>query len=303
MSWIVYLAKLTQPNFRNKAETSKINQFITIPYSHFVDFARWSLQIMGINFKEYGYAPAQHVLPIIATRFGNKKGEKFISTSSAVTPVGARESDTKKAKGLTSVPLLVLANGTLLLDSWEIATYAGLDPPTNEFKKTLDTIVGPLARQLAYSFILKKSNENIFQGMCFEGNHWFYKLLWFLGLKSFTVAKLRQFFLPENVAAVKECRDKLIMTVQSIEIDYLKNRNGKYIMGDHITQSDIALAALFAPMLMPPEYCLGNFKKWFDLLLVQDREFYDEVQFWRSTIAGKYVMDLYKSKRASVTLN
>ena len=301
MSWIVYLAKLTQPNFRNKAETSKVNQFITIPYSHFVDFARWSLQIMGINFEEHGYAPVQHILPILATRIGNK-GEKFISTSSAVAPVDEREGDTKKVKGLTSVPLLVLANGTMLLDSWEIATYAGLDPPSNEFKETLDTIVGPLARQLAYSFIFKKSNENIFQGLCLEENHWFYKLLWFLGLKSFTLARMREIFLPDNIVAVNECRDKLIITVQSIEIDFLKNRKGKYIMGDHITQSDLALAALFATMLVPPEFCLGKFKKWFDLLLVQDKEFYDEVQFWRSTIAGKYVMDLYNTKRASSQL-
>jgi len=38
----------TQPNFIKRAQIEKTAQFLTIPYSHFVELARWALDESGI---------------------------------------------------------------------------------------------------------------------------------------------------------------------------------------------------------------------------------------------------------------
>ena len=44
-------------------------QLLTIPYSHYVEFARWSLQLGGKKFEETKYMPGQHILPMLALRW------------------------------------------------------------------------------------------------------------------------------------------------------------------------------------------------------------------------------------------
>lgn len=194
----------------------------------------------------------------------------------------------------------MLPSGDVISDSWDIATWAGLDPPDEEFKITLDTVVGPLSRQYAYSFFLKKSNENIFAGLCLTSNHWFFKLMWWLGLKFIVIKVMNKFFRPTDVAAVALCREKLVSAVGTIGIEKIAKRSGKYIMGDKLTQADLALAALMAPLLCPPLYALGTYDQWFKLAEAQDNQLKEEVLYWRSTEVGKYVMQIYRNERHRV---
>jgi len=105
---IVRIAKFTQPNFREKASKSGTLQLVTIPYSHYVDFARWCLQLSNVRFEENDYAPGAHILPVIALRFSN--GEKNISKTSKVEAVAAKleEKEGRKGGAPTGVPVAVL---------------------------------------------------------------------------------------------------------------------------------------------------------------------------------------------------
>lgn len=62
------LAKLTQKNVLKIAETTGVPQLLTIPYSHYVEFARWSLDHHRVEHEERPYAPVQHVLPMLKLR-------------------------------------------------------------------------------------------------------------------------------------------------------------------------------------------------------------------------------------------
>jgi len=303
MSWIVYLAKLTQPKYRKVAIDSRIPIFLTISLSHYVEFARWSLQLMNKSFKEYGYAPVQHILPLLATRLdnnNNNKTQQSIPTiSSSSNDDASKEAVSKSSK--TSAPLLVLSDGNILQNSWEIATWAGLEPPdSDDFKRTLNEKVGPLSRQLFYSFILRRSNENVVQGMFLENNHWLWKLMWYLGFKNIILSMMRRSFKTDDREAINECREKLKRVVEEIGRDKITSRSGLYIQGDKVTQSDIALASLLAPLLLPPEYAFGKALKWFELVQRQDEELRKEIDYFRNTVTGQYVLQLYKTKRTAV---
>lgn len=301
MSWIAFFAKLTQPKYRLIAANSKIPVFLTISFSHYVEFARWSLQLMNKSYNEHSFAPMQHILPLLATRLDEKEANKRLPpTSVAHNGIKADEKVIKNKSSMTSTPQFVLCDGSILQNSWEIASWADLKPPDDDFKQTLDEKVGPLSRQLFYSFVLKKSNENVVEGMFLENNHWLWKLMWYLGLKSLVLSRMRKHFKVDDINAVNECREKLKEVIDEIGRDKIEGRKSTFITGNKITQSDIALASLLAPMLVPPEYALGKFDKWFKLLQSQDKELKQEISYWRSTMAGKYTLQLYSSHRTTV---
>jgi hypothetical protein len=87
---------------------------VTISYSHYVEFARWSLQLGGVDFEEHGYAPIEHVLPTIALRHGRRDGSKHYAHSSYVIPVKAGSVAAARGKSAgspTSVPVAVSPDG------------------------------------------------------------------------------------------------------------------------------------------------------------------------------------------------
>ena len=163
-SIIVTLARWTQPNFVEKAKQSGRLQLLTIPYSHYVEFARWSLQIRNIKFVEHQFSPMQHILPIISVRI---RHENITVPSTTTTKIirPERMNNIKKKKsasaGATSVPLAILPSGQVMADSWDIAQYSGISPISDTMKQILDDELGPYARQYVYYFLLKPSNRNV----------------------------------------------------------------------------------------------------------------------------------------------
>jgi hypothetical protein len=264
-SMLLYVARNTQLDFRQKAKASGIPQLITIPYSHYVDFARWSLQSAGIKFEEHDYAPLQHVLPVLSVRVARK--EKFISESAYVERVGQssrpgikidavtdsspdsaetanRAKKRARAARSTAVPLCIFPDGRVLVDSWEIALEGGPSlgtPCSEEIKQLLDTQLGPLTRQLGYHHIFKPINKNVWGGLCTDGRHWVWRFLWWLGVGNFLTKMMHGIFKPFDEAAVAECRKKLDVVFARLEEEVLKPKgitvsedgslNGRYIHG------------------------------------------------------------------------
>ena len=183
------LIKATQTDFFREAETSKKGQLLVIPYSHFCDLAIWSLEVSKINFEKHGFAPGQHILPVLSVRRGGET--KYISSSSHVEPVvkdpveksagSPKDVEKRGGDGSTAVPIMVLPDGKVLTDSWSILKESGLPAIDGDMFPTYDEELGPLTRQLAYHFLLKPENSSIWNALCTDGYSWTWRTTWSLG--------------------------------------------------------------------------------------------------------------------------
>ncbi len=318
--FIVNLARWTNPNFFSLAKKENAIQVLTISISHYCDFSLWALKLGKKNFVEHGYAPGQHVLPVLSLRVGGEK--KFLSNSSRVTgveeqkrkeslEVSSMDEQTKKklekrdaSARSTAVPVAVLPNGDVLRDSWEIARYPFINDPSSpvlsgldeKTMKLLDDDLAPLARQYAYSHILKAKNVNVFNGLCTEGRSWLWRLCWTLFVGNYVIGLMTKIFKPNDAVAVKECRDKFARVVDQVSA-MVENRKTPFLAGEQIGLVDIAIASFIGPLVCAPEYCEGRYAHWFDLMRNQDELVRADVEHWRSTPAGKYALELYRNHR------
>ena len=183
MFCVFAVAKWTMPNVRQLSKEEQKAYLQTLSFSHYNELARWSLSFSGISFVEHGYAPVQHVLPTLATRIGQTKDQNVANTSSTVTQLSRTKKD--GSEGMSSLPLLVLPDGNILSDSWEISQWAckqgGIETAPEKLCKVLDEQVGVGVRQLIYFYMLKKENENVMLGMSTDGSHWFWRSLFYVG--------------------------------------------------------------------------------------------------------------------------
>lgn len=303
MSFILKIAKWTQPDFYALAKDSNKIQMLTLTFSHFVEIARICLCLQKIDFQEHGYVPGQHVLPVLAARSGNN-GNYYTSDSSYVRGVDAAdipaEKEQRRARKsrMTAVPFAILPSGQVLNDSWSIAEYSGLPRIDDDFKSLLDNKLGPLTRQLAYSFILHPRNKNIWDGLCTEHQSIWWKMIWWLVASSNILKLMTKLFRPMDVDAVGKCRDELKQVVSQCD-HIISNKKTRYLGGDAPGIADVALCSLYAPLISPPNYCQGKYYKWFSLAENQDPALKVEMEYWKSTITGKYCLEFYEELRVS----
>jgi len=311
---MLLLAKWTQTNFFERAKSTQTAQFLSISYSHYAEFARWTLLLGKVPFEESSYAPGQHVLPVLNFRVNGPV--KVISTSSATadrnrtaavaaadqrnneSPINSFTLEETK-KRATAVPALVLPDGRTFADSWGIANDASGLPPLLDQKLVhiYDQKLGPDSRQLVYAFLLKPSNANIWHSMLTHasfGRVW--KILyWFIGggLRRMLIES----FQAADTQAFSDCKQRLMETFELIAATRLRGRSTKFINGESLCVEDVALCALAAPVVIPPQYCGGVYALYFDQALEQDVEFRREVTFFRETDVGRYVLQCYAEHR------
>lgn len=279
MSWIVQIAKLTQPNFRSRAEKTGVIQLLGISISHFCEFSSWILMLNGVKFEEHAYAPLQHVLPVIALRVGDKNN-KFFPPSNP----------TKGSAG--SVPIATLPDGRVLRDSWEIATFTKLKQISDpSFQELLDKEIGPITRALAYAFLLKPQNVKYLDQLITENHHWLWRLLYTFIFRSRLLKSLRKSY-AGDAKAIAETAEKLSVAVEKVN-DRLIAKKTKYFGGDTVGVEDIALASLLAPALNTPDYCNGKFAHIFHAVEKNDSEMAAFINRWREHPVGKYAQEIY----------
>jgi len=314
---IISFAKATNPNFVKVAKDTKRGQLLTIPYSHYVEFARWSLDYCDITYDEHKYAPVQHVLPVLSLRLNDIKNPAF-SKSSYVQSVDYRkkantlsyeELNSEKSKEkenqsrATAVPVLVLNDGVILSDSWSIAQYAAeksgrLLPIDPEIKDLYDKDVGVLVRQYAYHYLLKKGkvNRDVWNKLVYHNCGFFFKILWNCGVAGVVDNIMEKIFRPNDVEAFQECRESLLLVFDRLD-ERVKNKTTEFLGGSTIGVEDIAIAALCAPVINPKYYCNGEYIKQFDLLYEKDSDYQKDVDLFRQRPFGQYVLKIYKEYR------
>ena len=308
---ILTIAKWCCPNYFAQSKKEKVPLLLCIPYSHFVELSRWALQHNKKPFREVGFAPVQHVLPVLNARINGINGKKFVSSSSVVTDSDDRAdmTDEQKEKSrrsrATAVPLLIMPDGTALVDSWSIAqscvseSFVGIDDQS--IKDLYDRQLGPLARTYAYFTLLKKKNSHIWDKVMTHssfGSTWVF--LYSNVMKSTLTAILVKAFDSHNVELNKACRKKLVSLFENELLARVRGRKGRFINGDKLSLEDIALASLACPILGHPNYCEGAFSRAWRELEDFDEEYRRDLEYWRGTEVGMYIYSVYDYRQTDV---
>eukprot|EP01033_Poteriospumella_lacustris_P010186 gene10186-7262_t len=310
-SVLPWVAKTFTPNYFKLAKDQQAIQMVTISFSHYCELAVWALEKGGKKLVEHDYAPGQHALPVMRVRVYDR--ERHFSQSSRLMGVKEKETlencgvplteeERKKSKRrdaaarATAVPVAVLPDGRVLTDSWELAEFSGLPSIPPDLKVLLDNELGPLNRQAVYSIMLKPANIQLFHRLCTTNRHWLFRSFWHAYLGNYVIKIMKKVFRPFDEVAVTKCKGSLQQTFDRLD-RLVADRKGTYLLGDELSLADIALASLAAPILLPPLYCGGKFTAQFQELYLSDPDARGEIDKWRSTITGQYVMKLYADHR------
>lgn len=280
-------------DFPSTAAKAGRPQLVTISYSHYNELARWSLELDGADFDEHGYAPGQHVLPALSVRVPKSSG-KHLATSSSMSGKPSP----------TALPVLVLPDGSVHKDSWEIAAATSLAPVDPALREVLDMQLGVAARKLAYMVLLKPEHAARFTTMCTEGRHWLWRCFWHLGGGGALRGMLAKAFPPGDAAALAACVAQLEGLFApsgpiAAALSAAKRAGHVYLGGSKPGQADIALAAFGALCTLPDEYggpC-GTMGPHFRYLLAHDAQLKPLVMRFRDTDVGRHIMLMYSRHR------
>lgn len=178
-------------------------------------------------------------------------------------------------------------------DSWDVAeVLAKFEPAPVDLKKKLDEELGPLSRQLAYAWLLKLKNRNVWNDLCSNGGtSWFW---WFAGTRVTKI--LEDTFRPHDAEAVQECEGRLQEAFASLAPE-AEERLARLAAGGRPGLADLAMAALAAAVVSPPQYCRGEYAKAFDALAAQDDAVRQSRDAWHATPVGRLTLRMYRDHR------
>eukprot|EP01039_Chlorochromonas_danica_P005936 gene5936-6535_t len=299
MALILTLAKWFTPDFFGLASRSNTLQVVTISFSHFTELAVWSLKAGHKTFVEHGYAPIFHILAALFVRVCD--GRKYLCQTSRIIrmdeildPEAAKKHDEERRS--TVVPVGVLPNGEVLLDSWDITRYSGLAPISASLQDLLDEGLAPLLRLRFYYYVMKPLNWKTFDQMWTKHLNMFEYILWYLGLRYIAHDIMVDLFQANNRDVMIDSAKNATLMWNRVQ-EVVTSRSGAYLGGDVPGVADIAISSIAAFILFPPLFFEGRYERIFTEMLERDEEARKEVIYYRSTPLGQYVIDLYQQHR------
>ncbi|MFO0557040.1 MAG: glutathione S-transferase family protein [Polyangiales bacterium] len=244
--------------------------FITIPFSHYCEKARWALDRAGVEYEERGYLPGLNRAATV--RYGG-----------------------------TTVPMLV-HDGLVLKDSTDIVAYAdrrassaarrlvpedaALRDEALAIEDRLDKRMGVAARAWAYTYVLE--DLAILRQLATHGLPTLQRLA--LGSLAGPLAMVIRKGLrigPTTREWGKTRVDEDLAFVGSMIAD-----GRRFLVGDQLSVADVALATLSAPALLPDEYPPG-----LPALDALPSDASAQVRRWRETPAGQFALRIYREHR------
>jgi glutathione S-transferase len=209
------------------------HRLVTIPFSHFCEKARWSLDAAGVTYVEEGHCPVLHRFAV------------------------------RRAGGRSSVPLLVTEGGEVLPESGLILRFADgmaradrkLVPPDGggraealALEQRFDTELGPHVRRFLYFHLLPRRADTLrlFGLDTPRAEHLAARAL-------FPVLRgaMKRFMRIDEPRAL-ESRDRARRVFD--EVGALLADGRAYLTGDRFTSADLTFAALAAPVILPAEH-------------------------------------------------
>lgn len=299
---LLSIARWTQPSFTTLAARRGRAQLLAIPYSHYCEMASWSLRVANIPTDVHKFAPGQHILPVLSVRLAGPT--RHLSSTSAVTAVESphRPSQRYKPHYPTAVPACILPDGRVLVDSWAIlresAAIAGLPPPSDELQEYLDRDFAPLVRQAIYEILFRPVNREVWEGLVTSNGGAAWSFAWRAGVGQRLTGQMVTLFATDDSQTVALGRTRLRETFDRVEQMCLGDLQGAPFLGGTTPGfSDIALAALTAPLIQPALYCEGEYAKWFQMVYDNDPVARDEIDGFRATALGCHALKVYNACR------
>ena len=303
------------PDLKEEAATTGRAQLVTIPYSHYVETARWALDTAGVPYDEHGHLPGCHMFAVGAVRGKDGLASTSFPGDPHVAPMMAKgDGKTGPAKALkfmrrrrrAGVPVVVLPDGTLLKDSWEILSFAlkgaTVAPP---LKTLLDEELGPAARQLGYYYVFSAPGATPHLMAC---GSWMERVAFRL-LAPIVVPKMKHMMhvhaegAAGAEATVRRCFHEVSRRLSDAR-PFLGNGSADGDDGTVLGAADIAFASLAAIVLLPdgyggPRWCARPDVGRLGLIPVPlvPPAFLVLRDAMRATPAGKHALRVYREHR------
>jgi glutathione S-transferase len=250
------------------------HRLLTIPFSHFCEKARWSLELAGVTFAEEGHVPGAHRFAV------------------------------RRAGGKSSVPVLITEGGDVLADSSLIVRFADEHAPPgrkllpgDEAARTevlaledrFDLELGPHVRRFIYFHLLPHKAHTM---RLFEVRTPLQERLAARAFFPFLRRTMRRFMRIDEAGAL-ESRDRMRRVFDEVGSQLADGR--PYLTGDHFGLADLTFASLAAPLVLPAEHPIhGPFPV--DLPSVA-AELASESQSLRGSPAGGFAARVYREHR------
>ena len=153
-------------------------------------------------------------------------------------------------------------------------------------------------RRALYEVIFREVNRTTWNGLVTQDSGAAWSLAWRLGIGARMTKAMVHIFRTDDPRAVAQGRERLYEALASLEERHLgKLDAGGFLCGAQPGLSDVAVAALCAPLALPPLFARGKYAQWFNMLHEKDVEMREEVEGFRRTVAGRHCLKVYEATR------
>src|SRR5579862_3881666 len=253
------------------------NRLVTMPFSHFCEKARWSLDAAGINYVEEGHCPGIH-------RFAVKRTGSHRTS----VPVLVRESGEVLAE---SADIVQFADGAATPDRKLLPTDARARGEAVALEKRFDADLAPHVRRFAY-FHLLPLRAQTFRLFDIRTPR-LERIVVRVGFPF-----LRRFmkkFMRIDPQTSEASRDQTRREVDAASALLADGR--PFLTGDRFTAADISFAAFLAPLTLPPEHPIMGASSGISAESLP-AGFADEARHIQATPAGQFAARMYRERRA-----
>lgn len=233
---------------------------LTLAPSHYCERARWALDLQAIVYDEERLAPGAHV--------------------ARVERLGA---------SATSLPLLLLGDGSLCQGSDRILDWAGVPGGDPEIERWLEQATAPLIRQCLYAGLLADPRSGI-RDVLLRGTSprqaTMARLIWPL---------LRRIMASGMNAQPHRLPDLISQVDRELDwFDRVLAERGDHLVGQEFGRADLTAASLLAPLALPqvePVKSLSAGIRW-------PRSLAPFLGRWSDRPTLKWVRHMYEAHRA-----
>jgi len=235
---------------------------LTLPPSHYCERARWALDRHGVAYDEERLAPGAHIR--------------------RVKRLGA---------SVTSLPLLLLGDGSLCQGSDRILDWTGMSGGDPEIERHLERTTAPLIRQCLYAGLLHDPRSGI-RNVLLRGT----------GTWPTIVGCLTWPLLRRIMAAGMNARQHLLLgLIAQVEreldwFDQTLAERGDHLIGSDFGRADLTAASLFAPIALPqvePVSGISAGIRW-------PRSLAPAIARWSDRPSLKWVRKMYETHRRAL---
>lgn len=241
-------------------------RLITIPVSHYCEKARWALARSQIPYIEERHMPPFHRL--VTQRVGGKSAPVLITETAVFT------------------------------DSTDIVRYVDqiaadelkLYPTNPEHLKQVEELeelfnyqLAPSVRQWAYFYAFTQAR--LIQYVWCQGVPWIERIFFPILFPWLRSVVFQMYEINSDASQARERIYKIFTDVGNLLAD-----GQTYLVGDRFSAADLTFITLAAPTVMPSEYGVK-----FPALNDLPSPMVDDINAFRETTAGKFVLRLYYS--------